>query len=256
MKIARLSLEQGPRFAVLDEATEGYHVLAGDPMYSGYERTGQIVAGADARLVAPMIPRSKVVGLGANFTSDDDERAALRSKGMSLFLKPNTSVVGPESAIIVPSWAKDVQYEAELAIVIGKICKDVPVERASEVIFGYTVANDVTDAAALREDGDAVRGKSFDTSTPLGPVIETDLDTAALAIRSRLNGEPKQNGTTADMVRNCAELVSEVSAIFTLLPGDVIITGTPLGGGPLAAGDVVEVEVEGIGTLVNRVELA
>jgi 2-keto-4-pentenoate hydratase/2-oxohepta-3-ene-1,7-dioic acid hydratase in catechol pathway len=153
--------------------------------------------------------------------------------------------------VVIPRQSSEVHYEGELAVVISRMCKDVPVERASEVIFGYTCANDVTARDLQKADGQWSRAKGFDSFCPLGPWIETELDTGDLSIVTRRDGEVVQNGRTADMIHNVAVLVAHVSATFTLLPGDVILTGTPAGVGPVAAGQRVEVEIEGIGVLSN-----
>lgn len=276
MKIARLSFEQGPRFAVVDEETGHFHILAGDPMYSGFQTTGQIVPADEANLVAPMLPRSKVVGVGENYYvarlgaddaglgdaelgdagADDADR---RGEGIdpdsdpTVFLKPNTAVVGPNVPITVPTWAKEIVHEAELAVVISRLCKDVPEERASEVIFGYTVANDVTDAYTQRTDRQWARAKGFDTSCPIGPFIETDLDLADARITLRVNGEVRQEGTTTNLVRSVPKLVAYVSSMFTLLPGDIILTGAVSPAVAAGVGDEVVCEVEGIGVLRNPV---
>ena len=166
-----------------------------------------------------------------------------------LFFKPNTSVAGPGDPVTLPAWTEQVSYEAELAVVIGRMCKDVPVERVPEVVFGYTAANDLTGRDVQKTDGQWARAKGFDGACPLWPWIETDLDTSALAVRSRVNGETKQDGNTRDMVFDVPFLVSYVSQAFTLLPGDVVLTGTPAGVGIVDEGDRIEVEVEGIGVL-------
>jgi 2-keto-4-pentenoate hydratase/2-oxohepta-3-ene-1,7-dioic acid hydratase in catechol pathway len=171
----------------------------------------------------------------------------------SMFLVANTAVVGPGDPVVLPEWSEEVSYEGELCVVIGRICKDVPAEKAPDVIFGYTIGNDFTARDKQRTDLQWARAKSFDTSKPLGPWIETDLDVEDLRLTTTLNGATKQDGTTADMVFGVNELVAAVSAAFTLLPGDVIMTGTPAGVGLVRDGDRVEVEIEGLGTLANPV---
>ncbi len=168
-----------------------------------------------------------------------------------LFLMPNTSVAYPGEPITMPAFTEEVSYEVELAVVIGRIAKEVPEERVPEVIFGYTVANDVTARDAQRTDGQWARAKGFDNSVPLGPWIETELDPSDLRISGRLNGATVQDGTTADMVFDVPFLISYISQAMTLLPGDVILTGTPAGVGLLTEGDTFEGEIEGIGTLRN-----
>jgi 2-keto-4-pentenoate hydratase/2-oxohepta-3-ene-1,7-dioic acid hydratase in catechol pathway len=168
-----------------------------------------------------------------------------------MFLVPNTAVVGPGDPVVMPRQSTEVHYEGELAVVISRMCKDVPPERVGDVIFGYTCANDVTARDLQKSDGQWARAKGFDSFCPLGPWIETDLDTGDLSIVTRLDGKVVQDGRTSDMIHTVAALVAHVSAAFTLLPGDVILTGTPAGVGPVAHGQRVEVEIEGIGTLSN-----
>ncbi len=253
MKIARLSLDQGPRFAVLDEESRSYLVLSDDPLFGKIEATGQRVGVDDAHLVAPMIPRSKVVGYigaysGGTEGSDPSAPSTRTPDELTRFIKPNTSVIGPDDPIVLPRWARGVRHEPELAVVISRACKDVPASRVKDVVFGYTVANDVT-----AEADDKVRAKCFDTSSPIGPVIETDLDVAGLDLVSRVDGEERTVGSTASLSFSVAELVAHASTIFTLLPGDIILTGAPAGVGEIEAGQVVEVECEGIGVLRNPV---
>jgi 2-keto-4-pentenoate hydratase/2-oxohepta-3-ene-1,7-dioic acid hydratase in catechol pathway len=172
------------------------------------------------------------------------------------FFKPNTSVIGPGEAIIYPAASRQVDFEGELAVVIGRICKEVPVSRVPEVIFGYTVANDVTARDLQKTDGQWARAKGYDTFCPLGPWITTHQrldEVAALAIRTTVDGEARQDGTTSDMVFTIPELVAYISSYTTLLPGDVILTGTPEGAGPVLPGQQVSIEIEGIGTLTNPV---
>jgi 2-keto-4-pentenoate hydratase/2-oxohepta-3-ene-1,7-dioic acid hydratase in catechol pathway len=173
-----------------------------------------------------------------------------------VFLKPNTSVVGPDDAIVYPHQTQDLQFEGELAVVIGRICRDVAVEDVPKVVHGYTVANDVTARDLQKRDGQWARAKGFDSFCPLGPWIETDLDIRDLAVRTLVGDEVRQDGRTSQMVFDVPTLVSYVSSFMTLLPGDVLLTGTPAGVGPLQVGDLVSVTVDGIGTLSNRVVAA
>jgi 2-keto-4-pentenoate hydratase/2-oxohepta-3-ene-1,7-dioic acid hydratase in catechol pathway len=174
-----------------------------------------------------------------------------------MFLKPNTSVIGPGDAIVYPPQTQDLHYEGELAVVIGRICKDVPAAQATDVIFGYTVANDVTARDLQTTDVQWSRAKGFDTFCPLGPWIETDLDphdfSTGRRLQTFLNGDVVQDGTTADLIFDIPTLVAYITAAMTLLPGDVILTGTPAGVGPMQPGDEVEVSIEGIGSLPNVV---
>lgn len=252
MQIARISLESGPRYAIVDHDTDEYIVLAGDPIFQGLDTTGQRLPRKGTRLLSPIIPRSKVIGVGKNYMDHIKEMGGDVPEIPVLFFKPNTSVIGPDDPIVAPSWAKEISYEAELAVVIGRPCKDVPVDRVDDVIYGYTAANDVTARDAQRAEPQWARAKGFDTSCPLGPVIDLDYDPSNKAIRSTVNGELRQDGNTNDMLTGVKELVSYISHAFSLLPGDVILTGTPAGVGIMSEGDTVTVEVEGIGELTNQ----
>jgi 2-keto-4-pentenoate hydratase/2-oxohepta-3-ene-1,7-dioic acid hydratase in catechol pathway len=253
MRIARFVQDSDPAFGVVDgdEGHEEIAVIKGDPFFSGVQLTGERHKLEDVRLLAPIIPRSKVVGIGRNYADHASELGNEVPPAPLMFLKPNTSVIGPNDPIVLPSFSDEVSYEAELAVVIGRICKDVPLERVDEVIFGYTCANDLTARDAQRTDNQWARAKGFDTSCPLGPWIETELDTDDLAIRGYLNGQTVQEGNTGDMIWGVKELVSYVSQAFTLLPGDVILTGTPAGVGLISDGERYEVDIEGIGRLMN-----
>lgn len=254
MRIARFSLDDEPRFGLVgdDGGVEVVAVLKGDPLYAGYELTGQKLPLDEVRLLAPVIPRSKVVGIGKNYARHAAEMDGEVPAEPLVFLKPNTSVIGPDDAIVHPSISDRVDFEGELAVVIGRICKDVAPADAEKVIFGYTIANDVTARDLQARDGQWARAKGFDTFLPLGPWIETDLDPAASRITTTLDGEVVQDAPTSDMVFAVPDLVAFVSAFTTLLPGDVILTGTPAGIGPMEPGQSVSVTVAGIGTLTNR----
>ena len=167
--------------------------------------------------------------------------------------QPSTAVIGPGDPILLPWQSEQVEHEAELAIVMGRLCRDVEEDRVDEVILGYTCANDVTARDLQRVDGQWGRAKGFDTFCPLGPWIATDVDLDDATIECRVNGVVRQSSTLGDMVRSPRELVAWVSSVMTLLPGDVILTGTPAGVSPLAAGDEVAVSIDGIGTLTNQV---
>jgi 2-keto-4-pentenoate hydratase/2-oxohepta-3-ene-1,7-dioic acid hydratase in catechol pathway len=170
-----------------------------------------------------------------------------------IFIKPSTSVIGPRDAIARPVAVTQLDFEGELAIVIGRLARDVPAARALDVVLGYTCANDVTARDQQRADVQFTRAKGYDTFCPLGPWIETDLDPADVAVTTRLNGDVRQDGRTAELIHSVPEVIAFVSAVMTLLPGDVILTGTPAGVGPMVAGDEVSVTIEGIGTLTNAV---
>lgn len=251
MKIARFSTGGDPRFGIVDD--DEIVVLRGDPMFSGFDTTEERIPLADVKLLAPVIPRSKVVAVGRNYREHAAELGNEAPAEPLLFLKPNTSVIGPGDTIVRPRQSSRVDFEGELAIVIGSIAKNVSEADAASVVFGYTVANDVTARDLQEKDGQWARAKGFDTFCPLGPVIETEFEVANQAIETRVNGEVRQSGRLDDMVHSVASVVAYASAVFTLLPGDVILTGTPAGVGPIVAGDIVEVTVEGIGTLSNPV---
>ena len=250
MRIARFTrAEDEPRFGVVEG--EELAVVSGDPLYSALRFTGERVRLDGVRLLSPVIPRSKVVGIGKNYAAHAAEMGGEAPAQPLLFLKPNTAVIGPDDPIVLPPQSAEVHYEGELAVVIGRLCKDVPRERVPEVVLGYTCANDVTARDLQRSDGQWSRAKGFDTFCPLGPWLVTELDAGDLRIVTRRDGEVVQDGRTSQMIHDVPALVSYVSTAFTLLPGDVILTGTPAGVGPFRAGQRVEVEIEGIGILGN-----
>ena len=231
---------------------EGIRLYRGTP-FVAWEPTETVVAWDEAKLLAPVIP-TKIVAVGKNYANHAAEMGSEIPESPILFLKPPTSVIGPLRAIRLPDQSKEVHHEAELAVVIGQVTKNVEIEDVGPKILGYTAANDVTARDLQREDGQWTRAKGFDTFCPLGPAIDTDLDPQEdLAIVARVNGETRQSATTSELIFGVGELVSFVSKVMTLLPGDVILTGTPEGVGPIEHGDRVEVEVEGVGVLVNPV---
>lgn len=258
MRIARFTVENELHFGLVrgEPGEETLTVLAGDPMYTGITPTERTIPLEEVRLVAPIIPRSKVIGVARNWAEHAEELGNATPSSPQLFLKPNTSVTGPGDPVTLPEFSEEVSLEAELAVVIGRMAKSVPVERVPEVVFGYTCANDLTARDVQRTDLQWARAKGFDGACPLGPWIETELDTEDLRIRSWVDGEPQQDGTTQDMVFSVPELVSFVSEAFTLLPGDVILTGTPSGVALVREGQEAEVEVEGIGSLTTRFRAA
>jgi 2-keto-4-pentenoate hydratase/2-oxohepta-3-ene-1,7-dioic acid hydratase in catechol pathway len=219
----------------------------GTPEYSG-----RSWALSESRLLAPILP-SKVVAFGRTYADHAAELGNAVPDQPLCFLKPSTSVIGPGATIVMPPQSEQVSFEGELAVVIGRPCRDVPADNAAAVILGYTVANDVTARDLQKTDGQWARAKGFDTFCPLGPWIETELDPAGLSIRTEVDGEVRQDGNTSDLVFTVGELIEWISAAMTLLPGDVILTGTPEGVGLLEAGQRVDIEIEGIGTLSNPV---
>jgi len=256
MKIARFSHGETIAYGIVDEEEHELVVLKSDPLFAGYDPTGERVPFTEAKLLAPVIPRSKVVAVGKNYHEHAAEMGGEAPAEPLLFLKPNTSVVGPGDAIVLPPESERVEFEGELAVVIGRIARRVSEADAASVIFGYTIANDVTARDLQRRDGQWTRAKGFDTFCPLGPVIDTELDLEHGTIDTTVNGERLQHGRLADMVHSIPAIVAYASAVFTLLPGDVILTGTPAGVGPIVAGDTVEVTVTGLGSLSNPVRSA
>jgi 2-keto-4-pentenoate hydratase/2-oxohepta-3-ene-1,7-dioic acid hydratase in catechol pathway len=251
VKIARFSHNDAITYGILDEAE--LVVLAGDPMFAGYEPTGERVPVADVALLAPVIPRSKVVCVGKNYHDHAAEMGDVAPEEPLLFLKPNTAVIGPGDTIVRPSQSERTEHEGELAVVIGRIAKNVKAEDALDYVFGYTIGNDVTARDLQQTDGQWARAKGFDTFCPLGPIIETEFDLDSAEIETRVNGEVRQHAPLTDMIHSVEEIIEYASAVFTLLPGDVILTGTPAGVGQFGAGDAVEVEVTGLGILRNSV---
>jgi 2-keto-4-pentenoate hydratase/2-oxohepta-3-ene-1,7-dioic acid hydratase in catechol pathway len=249
VKIARFSHQDAIRYGIVDDSE--LVVLAGDPMFAGFETTGERVPLGDVALLAPVIPRSKVVCVGRNYADHAAELGNDVPGEPLLFLKPNTAVIGPGDVIVRPPQSQDTHFEGEVAVVIGRIAKNVPAERALDYVFGYTAANDVTARDLQRSDGQWSRAKGFDTFCPLGPVIETEFDPSTATVTTRRNGEVAQHGPLTDMIFSIPEIIAYASAVFTLLPGDVILTGTPAGVGPFVAGDAIEVEVSGVGVLRN-----
>ena len=257
MRIARFTTGNDPRYALVEggPGSEELVVISGDPIYTPVQPTGERLRldQDGVRLLAPVIPRSKIIGVGRNYADHAAEHGNEVPAQPLLFLKPNTSVIGPDDPIVLPDWTEHVEHEAELAVVIGKVTKDVRPDKALDQVFGFTVANDVTARDIQRSDLQWTRAKGFDTSCPIGPWIVPGLDVDDLAVRARVNGVTTQDGRTSQMVFDVAYLISYISEVFTLLPGDVILTGTPAGVSPIVARDVVEVEVEDIGTLRNPV---
>ncbi len=266
MRIARFTTGEEPQYGVVTGELDRFGqpeedsvvvALAGDPLYVGVKLLETEYRLADVRLLAPVLPRSKVVGIGRNYAAHAAELGNDVPDEPLMFLKPNTSVIGPGDSVLYPPQSSEVHYEGELAVVIGRICRDVPVEKATDVIHGYTIANDVTARDLQRADGHFTRAKGFDSFCPLGPWIETDLDPQVFAdgraVQTFLNGDLVQDGNTRDLVFDVPTLVAHVSSIMTLLPGDVILTGTPEGVGPMEPGDEVEISIAGLGSLTNKV---
>ena len=258
MRIVRFTPPQGsklgsdPHFGVMeDEKT--IRAIASDPLYAGIFKEDETFLLEDVRLLAPVIPRSKVVCVGKNYADHAAEMGGEVPEEPIIFIKPNTSVIGPNDIIQWPSSSERIDHEAELAVVISKICKEVPREKVKDVIFGYTVANDVTARDLQKKDGQWSRAKGFDTFCPIGPWIDTEFVPGSQLVTATVDGELKQSAPLSDMVFDVPFIIEFVTKVMTLLPGDVILTGTPSGIGPMNAGGEVEVAVEGLGSLKNKV---
>ena len=245
-------LGNDPLYGILEEDNR-ISIISGDPIYHGIQKTAATVDLTKVRLLAPVIPRSKIVAVGKNYADHAAEMGGVVPEEPIIFLKPNTSVIGPGDTIVWPAIAPTIDYEAELAIVIGRVCKEVPKERVNDVIFGYTMANDVTCREIQRKDGQWMRAKSFDTFCPLGPWIETEFVPGNQRITTTLNGEIKQDAHLSDMMFKVPDIIHFITQVMTLLPGDVVITGTPAGIGPMPEKATVAVAIEGLGQLTNKV---
>jgi 2-keto-4-pentenoate hydratase/2-oxohepta-3-ene-1,7-dioic acid hydratase in catechol pathway len=247
-----LRFRYGDRIATgaVERGSDDVRVLKGtffeDPL-----PTGEVVPLDDVHLLAPVLP-SKLVCVGKNYAAHAAEFGTDVPEEPLLFLKPSTAVIGPNDPIPLLPISRRVDYEGELAVVIGRIARDVRAEDASKYILGYTCANDVTLRDLQKPDDQWARAKGFDGSCPIGPWIETDLDPTDAVVRTRVNGEIRQQASTTDMVFGVATLLEHITTFMTMLPGDLLVTGTPEGVGPLADGDVVEVEVDGVGVLRNE----
>lgn len=248
----KTSLGTDPQFGII-EGENTIRLIAGDPLYSGILKLDETISLHDVKLLAPVIPRSKVVCVGKNYADHAAEMGGEVPKEPIIFLKPNTSVIGPNDAIRWPIQSNRVDYEAELAIVISRICKDVPREKASDVIFGYTIANDVTARDIQKSDGQWTRAKGFDTFCPIGPWIDTAFKPTSQRITTKISDEIRQNATLDQMVFDIPTIISFITSVMTLLPGDLILTGTPSGIGPLTPGEDVVVSIQELGELRNEV---
>jgi 2-keto-4-pentenoate hydratase/2-oxohepta-3-ene-1,7-dioic acid hydratase in catechol pathway len=251
MKIYRFVHDGGPAIGV----SEGEHVArydGFDAIHRGSRVDEEPHLTASLTLLPPVMP-SKIVAVGRNYADHAKELGNEAPAEPILFLKPPTALLPPNGTIVRPPQSQRVDFEGELAIVIGAEGKNVKAADWRSIVLGFSCANDVTARDLQKKDVQFTRGKSFDTFLPLGPCIETDLDPASLTLMTRVNGEIRQDGNTHDMVFDCGFLIEFITSVMTLLPGDVILTGTPAGVGPLAAGDTVEVEIEGVGVLRNAV---
>ncbi len=252
MKIARFEHDGAVRYGIVEGDVL---VEFSDSNSAGPKDARSVFAMNTVRLLAPTAP-IKVVAVGLNYLDHAKEMGMAPPEDPILFIKPSTSVIGPGDDIVMPVSSARIDYEGELAVVIGRRAKDVSVADAKSHIFGYTCLNDVTARDLQAKDVQFTRAKSFDTFCPIGPWVETELDPYNLAIETRLNGKAVQSSNTGQMKWGAYELVSFISSVMTLLPGDVIATGTPPGIGPMAPGDRVEVIIAGIGTLTNQTRLS
>lgn len=248
MRVVRIFHEEDVRYGLADDSMV---TLISDEPFAAWEPEG-VVPLPHAQLLAPTVP-TKIVCAGINYRAHASEMGHELPAEPVIFLKPPTSVIGHGAEIRIPAGVDHVDYEAELAVVLGRRTHHVSPQEAPSHILGYTCANDVTDRVLQKRDGQWARAKGFDTFCPLGPWVETDVDPRDLGIECYVNGQLRQSSRTSEMIFNPYELVSFISAVMTLLPGDVVLTGTPVGVGAITRGDVVEVRIEGIGSLVNRV---
>jgi 2-keto-4-pentenoate hydratase/2-oxohepta-3-ene-1,7-dioic acid hydratase in catechol pathway len=256
MRIVRFLIRGRARYGILDRNT--IRGLRGSPyLHFQHLNSKSILDGSTyaldkVRLLAPCLP-SKIVCLGLNYRSHVEEMKLPLPSVPLIFLKPSTAVIGPDDKIVLPRDWKRIDYEGELGVVIGKTAKDIPEESAKEYVLGYTCFNDVSDRQAQAADGQWTRAKGYDTFAPTGPWIETEADPDNLQLETYLNGERRQSASTSDLIFGIFRLISFISGVMTLLPGDVIATGTPSGVGPMKPGDLVEVRIQNIGTLKNFV---
>jgi len=249
MKIVRFTIDGRAKYGILSNET--IQTIEGKP-FRHIKLSTRHYRLSEVKLLAPCTP-SKIVALGLNYRSHTEEvRADIPAEPL-IFLKPPTAVIGPEDNIVLPPSSTRVDYECELAVVMKKLAWQVSREKAFDYVLGYTCFNDVSARDHQRNDVQWTRAKSFDTFAPLGPCIETELDPANVTLETYLNGELKQRGNTSDLIYTVPELISFISHIMTLLPGDIIATGTPSGIGPMHHGDTVEIKIESIGTLRNYV---
>lgn len=251
-KIVRYEREGSIHYGYLDG--DRLQRMDGTP-FKGMTPTGDTDRLADVRMLSPLLA-PRIFGVGANYIAHIAEMNMVTPSRPMMFMKPTNTVVGPGDPVVLPLEATVTHYEAELAVVIGKTARRIAPDETAEVILGYTCANDISERVIQKEEMDQgclLIGKGYDTFCPLGPVIATDLDPSNLLLEARLNGETRQSSSTSDLLFSVPELVSYLSRAITLMPGDVIITGTPSGVGEIAPGDEMEIEMEGVGVLQNPV---
>ncbi len=249
MKIVRIQTDD-IFYGVVEE--DGIGVYEGSP-FVAWEPTDVVIPFSRAQLLAPVLP-TKIVAVARNYAAHAAELGKDVPPRPRIFMKPATTVVGPGASVVYPEDTGELHHEAELAVIMGRVAHHVAAEDASDYILGYTAANDMTARDIQRLDGLYTIAKGFDTFCPLGPAIETELDPReGLSVVCRVNGDVRQDGSTADMLFGVDELVAFITRVMTMLPGDIILTGTPAGVGSVEPGDRMEVEVDGVGTLINKV---
>ena len=251
MKIVRIDAEADDiTYGTVEP--DGIRLYHGSPFFH-WERSETVLPITEVKLLSPVIP-TKIIALGRNYVDHAAEMESEVPDVPAIFLKPPTTVIGPLAPIRIPPGVGEVHHEGELAVVMGKVTRNAKLDDVADHILGYTAANDVTARALQRSDVQWTRAKGFDSFCPLGPAIDTEFDPAEPnSITCSVNGELRQEGVVSDVVFGVPEIVAFVSSVMTLLPGDVILTGTPAGVGPIVDGDRVEVEIEGIGVLLNPV---
>jgi 2-keto-4-pentenoate hydratase/2-oxohepta-3-ene-1,7-dioic acid hydratase in catechol pathway len=247
-RLYRIEHEGGPRYAA--ERDGQWRLVEGDIL--GAWTMGADIPADGHRLLAPVLP-SKIVCVGLNYKDHAAEQNKALPAEPLLFIKPSTAVIGPGEAIQAPAWAGRIDHEAELGIVIGKRAHRVPLDRTADYVLGLIAVNDVTARELQNKDGQYTRCKGFDTFAPIGPCIATGLDGRDLAVRAYVNGHLRQDSRTRELIFTIPELIAFISSVMTLLPGDIISTGTPSGIGPVVPGDSVTVSIEGVGALTNPV---
>jgi len=253
MRIVRYQVKnESPRYGWILEEKVG--AIEGD-LFGDYRRLEADTPLTSVRLLSPAQP-SKIICIGRNYAEHAKEQNAEVAKVPLIFLKPPSAIIGPGDTILLPSQSQKVEHEGELVVVIGRRCRNVTTDESPGAVFGYTIGNDVTARDLQYSDGQWTRGKGFDTFCPFGPWIDTEFDPSDALITTRVSGQPRQMGSTRDMVFNVNTLIAFITSVMTLEPGDLIFSGTPSGVGPLKPRDVVEVEIEGLGKLSNPVEAA
>lgn len=254
MKIVRYSAKDGGdvQYGILKDST--VYAAEGDP-FGGLKEGPEVGSLDEVTLHAPVEP-GKVIAIGLNYVDHVTELDKSRQLPTTpvMFMKPTSAIIGPDQAIELAYPENDTHYEAELVVVIGKTAKNVSEEDALDYVLGYTAGNDVSDRVQQYGDGQWIRGKGYDTYLPLGPAIETELEISDLQVQSRLNGEKRQSESTKSLIFSVPYLISFITDVMTLHPGDIIMTGTPHGVGPMKDGDVIEIDVEGVGVLRNPVK--